>query len=360
MRILLLLPDLFDATGGIQTFNRALVKAISEIASDRNWKITILVLHDKGNSNLVNSYLNSTCESYKGFSGNKTNFTISALFKSMKADVIFFGHVNFVPLALLMNSKLIRYLIVHGVDVWKPLPVFKSWGISLMSKIISVSQYTLDEMMKHNKLSIEKFIILPNTLDPLFNGVIDKNEKIDLPNGKMILTVSRLSASDAYKNIDLVIKSLPVILKEVPDAFYVIVGDGTDYKRLEKLANDLDISNKVIFTGQLTDDLLVAYYKACDVFVLPSLGEGFGIVFLEAMYYGKPCIGAKAGGIPEVIDDGKTGFLCEGNSVSEITKYIVQLLQDGGLCQVMGGRGRKKLEKEFLFKSFRERLEKIL
>ena len=95
-----------------------------------------------------------------------------------------------------------------------------------------------------------------------------------------MLAVTRLVSTEDYKRIDLVIKAMPAILRHVPDAFCVVVGHGGDRSRLERLAQETNVADRVIFTGFVADELLPSYYDACDLFVLPSLREGFGIVFL--------------------------------------------------------------------------------
>jgi len=106
---------------------------------------------------------------------------------------------------------------------------------------------------------------------------------------------------------------------------------------------------------------LPSYYESCDLFVLPSTKEGFGIVFLEAMYHSKACIGARAGGVPEVIRDGDTGILVDPSKLAtEVPEAILRLLNDPALCKTMGERGRKELESNFSFSRFRDRLEQVL
>jgi glycosyltransferase involved in cell wall biosynthesis len=118
--------------------------------------------------------------------------------------------------------------------------------------------------------------------------------------------------------------------------------------------------DKVIFTGWVSDNLLPSYYQACDVFALPSLKEGFGIVFLEAMYYAKPCIGARAGGIPEVIEDGKTGFLAEPGDANALADSLSNLLRNATLRREMGRVGQERFEREFSFRKFHERLDNVV
>jgi phosphatidylinositol alpha-1,6-mannosyltransferase len=116
----------------------------------------------------------------------------------------------------------------------------------------------------------------------------------------------------------------------------------------------------VVFTGFVPDELLPSYYDACDLFVLPSLKEGFGIVFLEAMYHAKACVGAIAGGIPEVVEDGGTGLLAKPDSVDSFAQCVVRLLGNGAERDAMGRRGKERLEREFSYEKFRARLERVL
>jgi glycosyltransferase involved in cell wall biosynthesis len=106
---------------------------------------------------------------------------------------------------------------------------------------------------------------------------------------------------------------------------------------------------------------LPSYYENCDLFVLPSTREGFGIVFLEAMHHGKACIGARAGGVPEVIRDGATGVLVDPSKLAtQVPEAILRLLNDPALRKNMGANGRAHLDANFSFDRFRDRLEQIL
>lgn len=366
MHIVLLLTDLFDSTGGIQTYNRCLVKSLNEILQIQNYKVTILVLNDKGNNSLRKNYITSPNITYKPFNGNKLGFVISSLLISKNADVIFFGHVNFSFLANLipgLSKEKKAYLAVYGIDAWKKLSFLHKLGISKINKILSISRFTQQEMERFNDVPSNKFYILPPSLDPVY-ACNDQNlytrEDLNLPKGKIILTVSRLNPLESYKNIDMVINAMPMILKEVSDAFYIIVGEGEDCCRLKKLAKDIEVSDKVIFVGHVSDKFLSSYYNCCDVFVLPSGGEGFGIVFLEAMYHSKSCIGAYASAIPEVISDGKTGFLVKPNDIKNLADAIIKLLKDDNLRLLMGEAGKEKLEKEFSFEVFQNKLESLI
>jgi phosphatidylinositol alpha-1,6-mannosyltransferase len=154
---------------------------------------------------------------------------------------------------------------------------------------------------------------------------------------------------------------MPEVLARVPDAFYVIVGDGPERKTFEQLARDMGLADKVLLAGPVSDELLPSYYENCDLFVLPSTREGFGIVFLEAMLHGKACIGARAGGVPEVIRNGDTGVLVDpANLATQVPEAILRLLKDPTLRRTMGANGRARLEENFSLDRFRDRLEEFL
>ncbi len=365
MNILVLLTDLFDKVGGIQTLNRFLVRAFSEIAEENNYRVTLLVLNDHKKTNNSSHYINSSHVRYLSFNGSRFQFITSVLYYAFNASVIFIGHINFSPLVIalkLINLRTKILQLIYGIEVSKKFPFLHSVGIRQVDKILSISVDTKDKMLTLNRINKNQFEILPCTLDPFYGeGVTLKTrEELLLPKGKMVLTVSRLEASEKYKNVELIIEAMPNILKEVPDAFYVIVGEGTDRHRLEAIANNKAPNEKIIFKGSLSASDLDSYYNSCDIFVLPSTGEGFGIVFLEAMYHSKSCIGARTGGVPEVIEDGKTGILCEPNDVKSLSESIIRLLKDKSLSALMGKAGYERFNDNFSFQIYKKKLKEII
>jgi glycosyltransferase involved in cell wall biosynthesis len=126
----------------------------------------------------------------------------------------------------------------------------------------------------------------------------------------------------------------------------------------------LGLEDGVLFEEDLDDDELADRYRRCTVFVMPSGQEGFGIVFLEAMRFGKPCIGGSVGGTPDVIDDGRTGFLVPFGDVDALESAVKRLVENPELAREMGWAGRRKLNDEFVFDRFVSRvadqLERLL
>ena len=360
-KVVALVTSAFGGIGGIETFNRALIGALDELAPRHNWRVRALSLLDREDLPGADCYLRSGSTEARGFSGNRAQFTFAATRASQSADVVIIGHANLAPLALLMKSPF-KCLIVHGIEVWKKLPRLKRLGLSRVDQILSVSAFTQREMMRENAISADRFRVFPNTLDPRAASRPKVNRSaLGLPQGHMLLSVTRLASSERYKNIRYVIEALPPVLARIPDTFYVIIGDGAERKILEQLAHRMGLADKVFLPGTVPNELLPAYYDACDLFVLPSVKEGFGIVFLEAMSHGKPCIGARAGGVPEVIRDGVTGLLVDPSRLAtEVPEAILRLLTDPALCETLGANGRAALESNFSFTSFSNRLEEIL
>ncbi len=356
MKTLVLVTDLYGAVGGIATFNRLFLHALSELSRRSDESLTVLALHDPCPPQTINVPAGAD---YYAFGGNRWRFALAAWREGRHAARIFFGHLHLSPLAWTMPRPE-RILIVHGLEVWRPLSNIRRWSAQRMDQIWAVSRYTASELVKQEGAIQERCVIFPNSLGPVETGPSYSRAALRLPDGKMLLSVSRLSATESYKQIDFVLESLPALIADHPDLIYVIVGEGSDRARLEALSLRLNVAGRVIFAGLVREEQLASYYEACDLFVLPSLEEGFGIVFLEAMRHAKPCVGARAGGVPEVIEDGKTGFLSAPRDRLSFQKAVGQLLADQRLRRTMGQAGRKKFDAEFAFNHFTNRMRQLL
>jgi glycosyltransferase involved in cell wall biosynthesis len=170
----------------------------------------------------------------------------------------------------------------------------------------------------------------------------------------VILAVSRLSIADSYKGIDHLLEAMPAVLQAIPNARLRIVGRGDALTRLRSLADRLGVAGAVEFVGFRSDEDLARDFAACRLFALPSQREGFGLVYIEAMAHGRPCLGANAGGAPEVITD-STGVLVEFGNVPGIANAIVGALRRDWPVGPLIERAQ-----EFSFRRFKERLSSLL
>jgi phosphatidyl-myo-inositol dimannoside synthase len=187
--------------------------------------------------------------------------------------------------------------------------------------------------------------------------------RLGLDGKRVILTVSRLIPRKGH---DVVLTSLPEVLKRAPDAAYLIVGTGPEEARLKALACELGVEKQVIFAGGLSNEEAAACYCGSQLFVMPNRMmpngdvEGFGLVFLEANAWGLPVIGGRSGGAVDAISDGETGFLVDPESMTEVGERILKLLQDGELRARMGDAGRERVRRDFTWRHTGEGLAKAV
>ncbi len=182
-----------------------------------------------------------------------------------------------------------------------------------------------------------------------------------------VLFVGRL---EKRKGVQVLLKAIPHVLDAVPEAVFDIVGRDTfvnsDFVSFHgnqkesfkaRLIEGLPekYRAKVRFLGHVTDQALAEYYRACDVFVAPSLYESFGLIYIEAMGHGKPVIGCGVGGVPEVVKDGETGLLVPPEDPQRLACGIIQLLKDPEMRREMGQKARKHAESCFTRKLMAER-----
>jgi len=358
--VLLLLSNLQGAYGGIPSFNRALVQALAALGRSHRTRIRILALMDRpGDGDEPRIELDGLA--YEAFGSNRVRFALRAIAEGWRSRTVIVGHVNFSPLALLSGTSQ-AYLVVYGVDAWRRFGALSRLSFRRFRRILAISAYTRDTMARLNGLRPERFVIVRTVLDPAHEQErrpLDRGG-LNLPPGPMLLSVARLDRTERYKGIGDVIGSLPRILERWPDAFYVIAGDGDDRSDLEALAASTGVSPRVRFVGAVSDSVLTSYYRAADVFVLPSGKEGFGIVFLEAMYQGRPCVGGAAGGTPEVIAEGATGFLVTPGDRDALTGRLIQLLSDPDLRRRMGESGRGVVKSQYALTNLSQQLEGLL
>lgn len=160
-----------------------------------------------------------------------------------------------------------------------------------------------------------------------------------------IVTVGSLNIQKGHA---FVIKALKTLIKKYPRIIYLIVGDGPEKENLTKLVEQLNLGEYVYFTGALAHDIAMTVIKNSDIFILPSWDEGFGIVYLESMLYGKCVIGSKGEGADDIINDGQDGLLIQKRDISAIARSFVRLIENPEERRKMGDLGKKKVIKFFL------------
>lgn len=358
MRFLLLSPELFLAEGGIARIMRCYLKALCEIAGP-DGRVDSLVLNDNpGHDARLARYANDRLGELVGCQRSKLRFIRETIRLGRRADVLVCGHLHQLAIARIarcFNPRLRYYVVAHGIDVWRPYTLTERRALRGAHRILCISEYTRRQMLRfYPALSPERLVVVPNTLDPCFSPALNDQVSTAPFATPRILTVARLTTVDTYKGIDTMIEAMPAVRREFPLARLRIVGQGDDLPRLQALVQRLGVGFAVDFTGPLSDEALRAEYAACDLFALPSRKEGFGLVFLEAMTYGKPCLGARAGGVPEVVTDA-TGQLVEYGNIPDLAAAVSDLVRHPRDSEVV-----RRHADSFAFPAFTRRLAAAL
>jgi len=330
MNILALITDGFGGDGGIARYNRDLLAALS--ASGDVHKVVAIPRHSPGASEPLPPKVIQTQAI-----GGRRAYAMAALRTARQEgafDVIFCGHLYMAPLAALLSTSLRMrlWLQLHGIEAWRAPGTLVRRSIAGASLVTSVSRFTRHRFLAWADVPRETVRVLPNTFDAAFTpGERPQGlaRRLDVEGRKVILTVSRLDERERYKGHDRVLAALARALASHPDAVFVIVGDGGDRQRLADMAQELGLAAHVRFVGHVPGDELADYYRLADLFVMPSTGEGFGIVFLEAAAAGLPVIGGNCDGSVDALADGAIGTVVNPLRIEEIAEAIVAGLGRG-------------------------------
>jgi glycosyltransferase involved in cell wall biosynthesis len=331
MHFKVLMGEGFGGRGGIAKFNRDFLTALcSHPACASVTAFPRLMPDSPGplprNLSYVTDGLNS-----------KTRYVQSIAkeaFSRPKADLLFCGHINLLPLARLLQIKerAPLALIVHGIEAWQPTR--KSLANHCARRVqafLAVSSFTKERFLGWTGLRPEQGHLLPNSIaiGDFGPGTKDKSltARYGLKDHKVLFTLGRLSEDERYKGLDEVLQALPALAREVPNIVYMVAGSGNDRARLEQKAADLGLEDRVIFTGYVPEEEKAAHYRLADAFVLPGWGEGFGIVYLEAMACGIPVVASKLDASREAVRDGELGILVNPRNPAEIQAGILEALR---------------------------------
>jgi phosphatidylinositol alpha-1,6-mannosyltransferase len=350
----------------VQRAGRHMAAVLSEFAASRNLECRLLSLNDS--HELHRMSVGGKEFVFTGYERSKARFAATAVRASRRyGKLVLAGHPHLGPVAQAMwvgAAGLKTIICTHGLEVWEPLSTVRRLALRRADVVLAPSKDTANHVADAQKVNLENIHVLPWALDPDFEAIPANGPRLKLPQGypegRVILTVGRWLANERYKGMDTLITTLPRLLTQWPELQLLAVGDGDDRAWLEELAEQNGVKRHVHFMSGLSYEQLAACYSACEIFALPSRGEGFGLVYLEAMARGKPVIGGAHGGSPEVIEDGVTGYLVPHGDAAQLASSVDTLLADPELGRKMGERGRQRVEHDFQFSVFAKSLKKIL
>lgn len=356
--LLLLTPEIYSLNGGIQRYMRRLAEIMADYA-ERDGDTQGIVCHSLLDSSHPQPLHDRPVafRELRGAEGNKIRFVLQAIALGWRhrPRLAVVGHHGILPVAWLLKKLglLDSYaLVLHGIEAWRRVPWLDRVAVRGATAMVATTRYTAHEFATLNGASEDKIAILPLAVGE--DDIPAENGAPRPANGSMsILTVGRLTEWDRFKGFDMLVESVGHARREGADLRLTVVGTGSDLHYLQDLTRERGLTDTVAFLGSVSDTELARQYRECDVFAMPSKKEGFGIVYLEAMRYGKPCIGGNHGGVPEVIDHGVNGFLVEHGEVEQLGKVLVDLWRDPEMRVRMGQNAAEKVRNHFLVSHMR-------
>ncbi len=331
LRIVMLATDAFGGFGGIAKFNRDFLTALGG-------------LDDVGHLRVLPRTISTPPALPPGIvfersaAANALSFAwrvFVCLLRHDRINLVICGHRNLLPLAFALARLRGAYLALvgHGVEAWGPSRNrVVNWLSGRIDAFVSVSQVTAVRYGGWSGYEGDVFI-MPNCVDLARFRPGPKDavlmRRYGLGEGKTIMTLGRILSNERYKGFDEVIDLMPRLLARYSGLRYLIVGDGSDRPRLEARVAAMGLGDHVVFTGRVAEADKVAHYNLVDAYVMPSTGEGFGIVLIEALACGLPVVGSSVDGAREALLGGELGRLADPADPDAVFEAIVGALEQG-------------------------------
>jgi phosphatidyl-myo-inositol dimannoside synthase len=293
-----------------------------------------------------------------------------------RVDWLAFNHVGIARVEqwLPEGMRLPYAIFVHDVEAWDPdLDRSRLRTLTAARLRVANSRYTADRVTAAHPgigpvipcplglLAADPARVGPGATSMGLPAAMPANDRLlDAIGPSAVLIVGRMHDTERYKGHDELLESWPEVLARVPEAQLVVVGLGNEVQRLQAKASALGVAKAVLFCGFLPADTLADLWHRIALFAMPSAREGFGIVYLEAMRAGRPCIGSTSDAAGDIIVDGQTGFLVDRTDRSALAGAVTSLLGDPARRLAMGEAGRRRYLAEFTADRFGDRLYDIL
>ena len=334
MTLLALLSDAYGADGGIAKVNRDLLAALSAHESVDRVRVLSRVPASGDPVLPAGVVLDAAA------SGGAAAFVAAVARAVVRGgyDGVICGHLHLVPLAALAAGRagVPWVLVVHGVEAWGPPHWPATQGrlaqavtrraLAGVDRVVSVSALTRNRVAARFGVPAERIAVVPNSVDLADYGPGPKRPDLlaryGLEGKTVLMTLARLSPSERYKGVDEVIEALPTLARDVPEIAYLVCGGGDDRQRLEAKAAALGVSDRVTFAGYVPEEEKADHYRLADAFVMPGRGEGFGIVYLEALACGVPAVASSADASREAVRDGMLGVVVDPADQASVVSGI--------------------------------------
>jgi phosphatidylinositol alpha-1,6-mannosyltransferase len=305
--MLALLTDAFGGRGGIAQYNRDFLGALADTGA-----VSLITVLPRQAPDL---FVPPGRIEQTPARPSRIGYSVAALRTALlrPVDLIFCGHLFMAPLAALIARLKRAKLIVqtHGIEAWSRPSKTQRSALEAAELVLCVSRHTRAAVLSWAAIAPERVLVVPDTVREAFTPGDGSTQRagLGLEGKRVLLTVGRMDSCERYKGHDRVIAAISNLVARGHDICYLVVGEGADRIRLEALACDAGVSERVHFLGRVELQTLVEIYRMADLFVMPSTGEGFGVAFLEAMASGTPAVGLDVAGARDALADGQLGAL---------------------------------------------------
>jgi glycosyltransferase involved in cell wall biosynthesis len=288
-----------------------------------------------------------------------TFFLINIFFclKSIKPNIVHVQQIWFGCIPAFFSKKLLKrpYIVYgRGSDIYHMSFFWRKMSKFILKNAAKVIVLTEDMKRELQKIYCGEILIIPNGIElDNYKNLQKKNFRVS--KNKIIIFVGTLKP---VKGLIYLIKAMEIIHVEMENTILMIIGDGEDRKSLEEMIIKLHMEEVVIFQGRIPNEDVLKYLVQSDVFVLPSLSEGFPNVILEAMAVGLPIVSTNVGGLYEIIKNSENGYLVEPKNPQQLADKLLQILKDPTQSKNFSYNNIEKVKK-YSWKNVVERLEDI-
>ncbi len=349
-------------TGGIVAFARAAVGALADWAGrgPTPSRLHVMALHaERGPAPAEHYGIERAGLMVEGYAGRRLQMALNlaACMRRRSYDLIVCEHANLMPIVAAVAPASLRCVcFIYSFEVWYGLSGVRRIALRRADKLLALSHAAAE-------LTAGMGLRLP-PIEVCHPGLEDPCQETDLQRRPasfpIVLMVGRMMRSERHKNHRTLLHAMVEVVRAVPDAMLVIVGEGDDRLEIAALGAALGLGDHLLFTGEVSRAELDSWYRRAWVFAMPAKREGFGLVYLEAMARGLPVVAGACGASLEIIDDGKSGFLVSPADRRELARRIVALLEDDRLRAAIGRAGRATCAQHFGAEQFASRLYRAL
>ena len=331
MKILALLTDSYGGYGGIAVYNRDLLQAMC--AHPNVHRVTAMPRKITQPLEALPDGLDYRTAA----SGGGAAFVQSIARDTLGGErpgLIYCAHVNLAPVAMALRLRWRAPVLLglYGIEAWQPTGrSLADRALRTFERFYSISRITRSRFASWSGVPEARIDLLPNAIHLDAYGVAQPSpdilERFGLRDRTVLLTLGRIVSRERAKGFDEVLDVLPDLLRQVPDIRYVIAGDGDYRPALEAKVARLGLEANVVFAGRVSETEKADLYRAASAYVMPSRGEGFGFVFLEAMACGTPCVASSVDGSSDAVQDGALGAMVDPDDRDALINAILEAIR---------------------------------